>query len=280
MFRAQMYAGISNTGNTCYVAAVVQCLANCSSFMDALARVGFHRPLHRAMYELCVSVLQRRPSSPDALLLLMRKRCSGLITNFKEPNDSHEFLTDLVAALDAEAGDETFARLFLGRSRTSTECTMCRRVVHLVADEAALRVTARGPSAEAVPVTFETANINDYRCEGCARVGRAVRESVVTHLPPVIVAHAGEARVRLTDKLGGVIGANFELVGAVCRAPGHYYAIVRDGRGSWLLADDEVVTPSHIDTIAPGAPFLIFLESRQSQRSRVTPQPIVRVNLA
>ena len=122
-----MSNGIENVGNTCYLASVIQCIANCTRCLPALlgteqARVNNDGGSARcsvtaALREMCRSMHsmhsmrdgreKRTGVDPRKLIAELRKRER---MDYDVQNDAHEFLVELLTAVESESeSDATLA---------------------------------------------------------------------------------------------------------------------------------------------------------------------------
>lgn len=97
------YGGLSNLGNTCYMASALQMIASLESFTEALKA---HEPSKHANLALraafldLVERLQTTNVDPDAFKAAVDDR-SSLFLGYRQ-QDSHEFLTTLLDLLDED----------------------------------------------------------------------------------------------------------------------------------------------------------------------------------
>lgn len=110
--------GIRNTGNTCYLAAVIQCISHCKSAVTAIFSTEPNaHGVTAAVQRLCERTWlgDSRDLSPRRLVNALKKRADSYM-DYDEQNDAHEFLVALVAAIESEAPPLEESRHPLGES--------------------------------------------------------------------------------------------------------------------------------------------------------------------
>ena len=99
--------GIENIGNTCYIAAVLQCIGHCRNIVSTIFHgvEGLHgRIVSRALADIYAKKWSRESLEsidPTALVNALKSRPDSFI-DYGVQNDAHEFLVELLTAVESD----------------------------------------------------------------------------------------------------------------------------------------------------------------------------------
>jgi ubiquitin C-terminal hydrolase len=102
-----MRVGIRNYGNTCYLNAILQCLAVSPAFvtwLSAAPEKSTSRILGKVLSSICNTALRVVPDAEMKLLIAALSQDMKGVVNVFEQNDAHEFFVVLLDRLSIEVG--------------------------------------------------------------------------------------------------------------------------------------------------------------------------------
>lgn len=267
--RRRGLVGIENAGNTCYASAVLQCLGHSPRMVTAILRPfppgpepsdegqdreRVLRALRTLLADKWAAGAGGGAASPVELLREL-SQWTGASMDHREQNDAHEFLIELMTALEAPPGvnlphgsareNESLTHwqghvapmrcpptaLMYGQHAWSMTCGGCGRVTRSFDIFAALPLLLpedAGPAAISRSETFASSaeDVDGFECDGCRRKTLARRCSSLSRLPPVLVVHVMRFRpgssdksmtpVELEERLDFCGGRTYQLRGMVC----------------------------------------------------------------
>ena len=253
------WSGLSNIGNSCYISAVIQCLA----MLDGVASYEVKGD-QVGVVEEYGDLLQRvREGAGDAVDPTGFKNALAKVDNRfdnKNPQDAQEFLSCMLNILKERrvvksgvAVDERAA----GQLQSTLKCKSCVYESTKIEDITCLSVQVKRPNMlvmDCVDEYLEEEDLSDgsdWKCNLCgASNGR--KKLSIARTPDVLVVHlkrfiyhAGSTR-KVDNQVGvhrtmEVAGKCYELVGVVkhlgSRESGHYTANIKTNTG-WLSLDD------------------------------------------
>jgi ubiquitin carboxyl-terminal hydrolase 8 len=101
-FKRDIYNGLPNIGNTCYLNAVLQCLFSTESFInifvnDKIKLIGNNIPITISFVNLLKVYLEKNIANPQEFLNIFSQKYKSFSGNSQQ--DSHEFLNHLLESI-------------------------------------------------------------------------------------------------------------------------------------------------------------------------------------
>ena len=238
--------GLSNTGNNCYVNAIVQAMRYCKPIVTKLVDAS---PDNEFAAYLCDLLYQGNEHG----LSYMLNEMHSIGMDPHTPSDAHEFYLEVVNKLDKwldHGNTESTLQCSCGYSTTSTEKFWS--------------ISINGDVAEGID-HYEKPEHVEATCEKCGGIG--MTKSLKILPSPMLVVHL--KRFDMDGKLNYKTTIPPALRGhkltAVCNHygsmnGGHYTTCALTDQG-WMSFNDETVTK--IDTFPPTSslPYILFYTS-------------------
>ena len=259
------WSGIKNIGNSCYIGAVLQCLALVDGVVVTPPREEAQVPEIVLEYQLLVKKLQSREDkivSPSRFKRALSKWDARF--NNSEPQDAHELLDVVFYELSRRAPCcEAVEKRSLGKILSTMSCSSCKYVS--AADEEEFRCLSlklKDQSQQSLSECLEMFFMEEvipltqkWRCSKCEQVRTGCKQLTVVSCPSLLVIHLARfifenGQVSKNQSQVGVpqvvhvATTNYKLVAVVkhrgSRHSGHYIAEVKSERG-WLVCNDSEV---------------------------------------
>jgi len=179
--RSSLARGLTNTGNTCFLNASLQCLGGVQELRETRARhLRQRRTFQYRLFE-CISQLQFRPSpyyTPRPLLDTLPWVVDQFQT--RQQADAHEILVLLLGKMDQGGPRE----VFYGSTQTVLTCSTCPHSSIRQATTAQLSLNLEPSKNSTInqcrKAFFNPASaLDEYQCDCCGRVGTS------TLFPPI-----------------------------------------------------------------------------------------------
>jgi len=271
--------GLRNTGNTCFLNSVLQCLLRTAPIL---------RTRHRCRGpDFCPLCALKRLSEQSATCVtpsefLKNLKTIGTQFHLGRQEDAHEFLRCLVEKL----GPPRFLRRIMEGSITSAlRCKACGYRSHTedVFWDLSLELTASS-LATCLRKFCREEELESHRflCPQCNRETTCTKQLSISQAPQVLILHfkrftnQGKKNnrvvrfpVSLTVPIEtGRINVKYDLYAVIIHdgqscSSGHYFAYVRWG-GEWYEANDSRVRLRDVRTAGGrGAAYILFYEQEQ-----------------
>jgi ubiquitin carboxyl-terminal hydrolase 36/42 len=285
---AHQLGGLINVGYSCYVNAVVQCLAYSPGFPQfclSLPNVLYQDNADSAFFldslaHLFADLHSRRSVTPAWILTdsqILGDRFRGPLQQ-----DAHEFLLALLDQCDTECANASpsapptmIGRFFAGEVIVKLSCAQCgfevsTRNPYFDIGVPMREATDLAAALEAITKPQEVAV--QGQCECCGATDCLTRASQYTAFPLILIVtliRFDNQLRKIEDffefpkmlELGG--GLAYELYAMVLHAGklmrrGHFSAIVRDENDVWYRADDVCIFKMKEEAVMRSCPYFLF----------------------
>lgn len=240
---------IKNTGNTCYLASVLQCLFHTKSIQRYISQTRSNTtdPAAIAFVELYNTVIGGSDGNPERFYRFIKDTHSDFDNNYH--HDAHEALMVILEMLSKSFGNisETMFRLKSRRAlavwgREYNIIDEIFRVMyrHIYQCKACgYELTMYETDYCVYDNVADTEQLEHYRCDRCKTANKTICKQTIVHSPQTLIT---VHRDRVPDdqfRIGENIYKTFAIVSHVKfnERTGHYNARVLEGN-RWVLKDD------------------------------------------
>ena len=273
------WSGLRNMGNSCYLNAVVQCLA-------VIGRKMSYRGGNPVLAELSALVNRLWEQKGGVITPSRLKRAVGKadsLFNNSQPQDAHEVLACLLSSVE----NTYLGQRISGKSCSTVQCGNCSYVSQTEQPFKWISVPfGTDGMSEVVPDmldryhTEEMISADDgWRCGGCGMMSAAVKRLEIRDLPDVLILHlkrfdyADGQMHKVENEVGvptdmQVSDEGYTLVAMVMHSgsqlTGHYVAKIYTDDG-WFLVDDHRVKKTTVKVFSwcPSAYILMYCKSQK-----------------
>ncbi|XP_058752545.1 ubiquitin carboxyl-terminal hydrolase 20-like [Vicia villosa] len=289
-------AGIVNLINTCYMAAILQCLTHTGPLFRALRYSDHNTPCHESGFCVICAFrdhndeaieLSRCPIYPSTFLENVKYFSAAFIPYIL--GDAHEFMICALNKLqDAfpEGQNNPIDQIFGGRTITKLRCCSCGFSSDTIVPILDLRLAVENLSTvqRALESYFMIENMDaKFKCSSCDQQVYMAKQLLIDKAPGIAVLQLKRFKCdgeKIESHVSFAMDLDLEpYTSPKCREhdailmydlyavvvhrgstakSGHYFSYVRSDENTWHLMDDSEVCRVSIDEVLSQQAYLLF----------------------